>query len=96
MERQRCRPLASYYLLTRKSYPGKEQLDEVQLYNAISSCNTLVNKSLKLIATKLEWNKKLHFHMSRHTFATLALSKGIRIEYVSAILGHSTFQETQR
>lgn len=75
---------------------GKEHLDEIQLYNAISSCNTLVNKSLKLIATKLEWNKKLHFHMSRHTFATLALSKGIRIEYVSAILGHSTIQETQR
>jgi len=34
--------------------------------------------------------------MSRHTFATRALSKGIRIEYVSAILGHSTIQETQR
>lgn len=75
---------------------GKEHYDEARLYNAISSYNTLVNKSLKLIATKLEWSKRLHFHMSRHTFATLALSKGIRIEYVSAILGHSTIQETQR
>ncbi len=75
---------------------GKEHYNEARLYNAISSYNTLVNKSLKLIATKLEWSKRLHFHMSRHTFATLALSKGIRIEYVSAILGHSTIQETQR
>lgn len=75
---------------------GNEKLNEKDLYNRISSVTALINKNLKIIAAKLEWQRKLHFHMSRHTFATRALSKGMRIEYVSAILGHSTIQETQR
>lgn len=69
---------------------------EKEIMNAISISTVLVNKSLKAIARKLGWNRNLHFHMSRHTFATMALRKGIRIEYVSSILGHSTIKETQR
>ncbi|MDD4214814.1 MAG: tyrosine-type recombinase/integrase, partial [Bacteroidales bacterium] len=39
--------------------------------------------------------KHLSFHTSRHTFATRALRKGIRIEYVSKLLGHASIKETQ-
>lgn len=35
------------------------------------------------------------FHLSRHGFATLALSKGMPIESVSRILGHTNIETTQ-
>ena len=37
----------------------------------------------------------ISFHCSRHGFATLALSKGMPIESVSRILGHTNIETTQ-
>ena len=51
--------------------------------------------NLKRIAKKAGIKKNLSFHTSRHTFATWALRKGIRIEYVSKLLGHASIKETQ-
>ena len=39
--------------------------------------------------------KKISFHCSRHGFATLALCKGMPIESVSRILGHTNIETTQ-
>ena len=39
--------------------------------------------------------KKISFHCSRHGFAILALSKGMPIESVSRILGHTNIKTTQ-
>jgi integrase len=39
--------------------------------------------------------KKLTFHLSRHTFATLTLTKGVSIESVSKMLGHTNIRTTQ-
>jgi integrase/recombinase XerD len=50
---------------------------------------------LKTIATKAKIEKKISFHTSRHTFATRALRKGMRIEYVSKLIGHSNIKTTQ-
>ena len=38
----------------------------------------------------------LAFHCTRHGFATLALSKGVPIESVSRVLGHTNITTTQR
>ena len=35
------------------------------------------------------------FHCARHTFGTLALSKGMPIESVSRVLGHTNIVTTQ-
>ena len=38
----------------------------------------------------------LSFHKARHGFATLALSKGVPIESVSRVLGHTNITTTQK
>jgi len=53
------------------------------------------NRTLKLIGKELKFPFKLTFHTSRHTFATRALNKGMRIEHVSKILDHSNISITQ-
>ncbi|MFP5040476.1 tyrosine-type recombinase/integrase [Parasediminibacterium sp. JCM 36343] len=65
------------------------------LDNALSSATAYINKNLKLIATKLNLDKPLSFHISRHTWATRALRKGISIDKVSKLMGHANIRETQ-
>lgn len=47
------------------------------------------------ISKKLNFPFKLSFHVSRHTYATRALNKGMRIEHVSKLLQHSNLGVTQ-
>lgn len=47
-------------------------------------------------AKKAKVEKHLHFHMSRHTFATRLLNKGINIFTVSKLLGHTSIEHTQK
>jgi len=61
----------------------------------ISGATAIVNKNLKIISKLAEIDKNISFHLSRHTFATRALTKGISIDKVSKLLGHSSIKETQ-
>jgi integrase len=54
-----------------------------------------VNKTLKQWAAAAGIDKKITFHVARHTNATLLLSLGVAIETVSKILGHSDMKTTQ-
>lgn len=67
----------------------------LDLFNAISSATTYTNSDLKEIVKRTKIEKKVSFHTARHTFATRALQKGMRIEYVSKYMGHSDIKETQ-
>ncbi|GAB3702457.1 Tsr0667 family tyrosine-type DNA invertase [Spirosoma flavus] len=69
--------------------------DKRILFNAISSNTAYANKNLKKLATMADINKEISFHTSRHTFATRALRKGIRMEYVSKLMGHASLKTTQ-
>ena len=58
--------------------------------------NQKLNAYLKEIADLCGIDKNLTFHLARHTFATtITLSKGIPIETVSKMLGHTNIQTTQ-
>lgn len=61
----------------------------------ISTATALINKNLKIIAKKAKINKNISFHVSRHTWATRALTKGMTIDKVSRLMGHSNIKETQ-
>ena len=65
------------------------------LFNTISSHTAYTNRDLKKIGKLAGIEKSINFHTSRHTFATRALRKGMRIEYVSKLLGHSSIKTTQ-
>ena len=52
-------------------------------------------KPLKKMIRECGVNKSISFHCSRHGFATLALCKGMPIESVSRVLGHTNIKTTQ-
>lgn len=66
-----------------------------ELFRDISSKSTYASSELKDIAALAKVKKNISFHTSRHTFATRALRKGMRIEYVSKLMGHSSIKTTQ-
>jgi len=58
--------------------------------------NQKMNAYLKEIADVCGINKRLTYHLARHTFATtVALSNGVPMETVSKILGHKNLRTTQ-
>lgn len=57
--------------------------------------NQKINAYLKEIADLCGIKKRLSYHLARHTFATMSLSKGVPIESVSKMLGHTNIKTTQ-
>lgn len=75
-----------------KKYDGK--LPKGQLLPVLS--NQKLNSYLKEIADLCGITKNASFHLARHTFATtMTLAKGVPIETVSKMLGHTNIQTTQ-
>jgi integrase/recombinase XerD len=57
--------------------------------------NQRMNAYLREIATIKGITKHLTTHVARHTFATLMLERGLPLETISHILGHSSTNTTQ-
>jgi site-specific recombinase XerD len=61
-----------------------------------SISNQKMNAYLKEIADLCGINKYLTWYVSRHTFATtVTLGNGVRLENVSAMMGHTNIKQTQ-
>ena len=71
------------------AYPKREN----KLFPILS--NQKMNAYLKEIADLCGIKKNLTFHLARHTFATMSLSKGVPMESVSKMLGHPNIKTTQ-
>lgn len=68
--------------------------DPVALDAAVTSATTQINANLKRLAKIAGIEKRLSFHVSRHSFAVMALRKGISIDKVSKLMAHSAIRET--
>lgn len=64
-------------------------------YNLNIIKNNTANINLTRLEKKIGLTKHLSMHVGRHTFATLALSAGVRIETVSRMLAHADITTTQ-
>ena len=81
-------PLLPIAKLILDKYKGGEKLLPIQ-------DPADINKYLKDIAILCGINKRICFHCSRHTFATLQLAEGTDIYTVSKLLTHSNLATTQ-
>ena len=85
-------PLLDIPKMILEKYKGK--LPNGKVLPIIS--NQKLNTYLKEIANVCGIKKNLTFHLARHTFATTTtLAKGVPIETVSKMLGHTNIETTQ-
>lgn len=63
-------------------------------YKPLQFTNQYANQLIKSVATLSGIEESISFHTARHTFATMALTAGIRMEVVSKLLGHSSLKTT--
>ena len=57
--------------------------------------NNCCNEYLNALGQHCGIRLRLSFHIARHTFATLSLSKGMPIETLSSVMGHTNIRTTQ-
>lgn len=69
--------------------------DKTIWFRTKSSQTAFYNKHLKVLAEMADIDKPVTSHTARHTFATRALNKGMGIEYVSRLMGHTNIKTTQ-
>ena len=70
--------------------------DEVMLRTKRNSITSAINKQLKSISKKVQLDKKVTFHMARHSWAVSALEQGMSISMISSLLGHTSTAITEK
>ena len=75
-------------------YSARNGADDEAMISYLSN-NFATNQVLAGWALAAGIKKRVTFHVSRHTNATLLLALGVPIETVAKILGHSDIKTTQ-
>lgn len=77
--------------------PEAKRIADKYNFNLPKISNQKYNDYLKLLVAHPDVNisKKVTSHTARHTFATYLINKGIPLESVSKILGHSNIKQSQ-
>ncbi|WP_421773054.1 tyrosine-type recombinase/integrase [Gracilimonas sp.] len=91
--------LSHYNMENNKEYIfpilDKVYTDAFQFRRKVSSRNVQTNKWLKKIGKKAEIQEKITFHIARHSYANVALKKGMSLYSLSKSLGHSDLKVTE-
>ena len=69
----------------------KEELKRMRLNK-----NRAIKTSLKTLGDKINLPFNLGMHVARHSFAVLALNKGIDVHKISRLMGHSSIMVTEK
>jgi len=78
-------PIQARVLLPEKMASGP-------VFQVVENCT--FNRRLRNAARKLGFNKYIHCHLARHTFATTCISLGISLPATSKLLGHRNLDTT--
>lgn len=70
--------------------------DDEKLKDTLNSRNRTINISLKTLGDKIGLPFPLHFHLARHTFATMALNQKVDVKTISTLMGHSSVLTTEK
>lgn len=70
--------------------------DSEALYKARNSATKCINQSLAVVGENLKFGFQLTMHVARHTFAVMALNKGLSMSVVSRLLGHGSTDVTEK
>jgi len=84
--------LRKYWLLYRPTdyfFPGKKENSHI----ATATVNNWFNQYIKKFSF---YNKSIHYHSLRHTFATNMLENGCDIFLLKKLLGHDSLQSTAK
>ena len=71
---------------------------ETRTDNLVFPCDcsrSVMSAKLSIVGKACGIRERLSYHMARHTFATMSISKGVPMESVSKILGHTNIRITQ-
>ncbi|TMI88379.1 MAG: hypothetical protein E6H06_19145 [Bacteroidetes bacterium] len=74
---------------------ASSEINKVKPFNAISSAVAYTNKDLRKLSLMASIDKKFSFHSARHSWDVRSLQKGMRIEYVSKLMGHASVKQTE-
>lgn len=77
-------------LNTKKKLDDREILDQ-----ELSSKNAYMNKELNAIRKEAKINKRVSFHVARHSYADIARKKGTDLHSISNSLGHRSLKTTE-
>ncbi len=70
--------------------------DESELKRMRLNKNRAIITSLKTLGDKIGLRFNLTMHVARHTFAVLALNKGVDVHVISRLMGHSSIMVTEK
>lgn len=70
--------------------------DAALLDKKIKSKNRILQTSLNEVGNKIGLPFNLTMHLARHTFAVMALNRGVTIHMISRLLGHSSIITTEK
>ena len=73
----------------------EKKKDPNELLFVLPTSDATINYHIKKWMKKAEINKKISFHCSRHTFATMMITLGADIFTTSKLLGHANITTTQ-
>jgi integrase len=88
-------------LLEQRRKDAKDEPESLYVFPYLYEPFPKTSKRAWMTVKLKDWAKvagieqNLHFHLARHTFATLALSEGADLYTVSKLLGHADFKNTQ-
>lgn len=82
--------------VTALSILAKLEQGEGKLFSKLPSSDSHINEKLKIWQLMAGLTKNLHFHMARHSFATLQISNNTDLYQLSKLMGHSSIVMTQK